>query len=66
MRTKRFAIVFVGASPNNNATNALGTGVLKFSTPIGTNYREANRAKSRKGLHSQIGIVEKEPSEDAG
>jgi four helix bundle protein len=41
----------------------LGYQVLKSGTAIGANYREANRAESRKDFIHKIGIVEKEASE---
>ncbi len=43
--------------------NALITQLLKAGTSIGGNYREANRAESRKDFIHKIGIVEKEDSE---
>ena len=43
--------------------NALITQLLKAGTSIGGNYREANRAESKKDFIHMIGIVEKEASE---
>jgi four helix bundle protein len=43
--------------------NALITQLLKAGTSIGGNYREANRAESKKDFIHKIGIVEKEASE---
>lgn len=45
--------------------NALITQLLKAGTSIGGNYREANRAESKKDFIHKIGIVEKEASETA-
>lgn len=36
---------------------------MKSSTSIGANYREANRAESRKDFTHKVAIVEKEASE---
>jgi four helix bundle protein len=65
-RTKKFAlevIKFVADLPNNKITNMLGYQLLKCGTSIGANYREANRAQSRKDFIHKIAVVEKEASE---
>ena len=65
-RTKSFAlktIQFVANLPKNKITDVLGYQLLKSGTSIGANYREANRAESRKDFIHKIGIVEKEASE---
>lgn len=65
-RTKTFAlrvIQFVSNLPVNKVTKVLGYQVLKSGTAIRANYREANRAESRKDFIHKIGIVEKEASE---
>ncbi len=65
-RTKAFAIrviIFVGALPKNKATDVLGYQLLKAGTSIGANYREANRAESRKDFIHKIGIAAKEAAE---
>jgi four helix bundle protein len=65
-RTKTFAlrvIQFVGDLPKNKVADVLGYQVLKSGTAIGSNYREANRAESRRDFIHKIGIVEKEASE---
>ena len=65
-RTKTFAlrvIQFVAGLPVNKVTDVLGYQVLKSGTAVGANYREANRAESRKDFIHKIGIVEKEASE---
>jgi len=65
-RTKTFAlriIQFVTNLPVNKAANIIGYQVLKSGTAVGANYREANRAESRKDFIHKIGIVEKEASE---
>ncbi len=65
-RTKKFAlevIRFVADLPNNKITNVLGYQLLKCGTSIGANYRESNRAQSRKDFIHKIAVVEKEASE---
>ena len=65
-RTKKFAlevIKFVAHLPNNKISNVLGYQLLKCGTSIGANYREANRAQSRKDFIHKIAVVEKEASE---
>ena len=65
-RTKKFAlevIKFVADLPRNKITNVLGYQLLKCGTSIGANYREANRAQSRKDFIHKIAVVEKESSE---
>lgn len=65
-RTKKFAlevIKFVADLPNNKITNVLGYQLLKCGTSIGANYREANRAQSRKDFIHKIAVIEKEASE---
>ena len=65
-RTKKFAIEvikFVADLPKNKITDVLGYQFLKAGTSIGANYREANRAQSRKDFIHKIAIVEKEASE---
>jgi four helix bundle protein len=56
-------IKFVGNFPKNKVGDVLGCQHLKSGTAIGANYREANRAESRKDFIRKIGIVEKEASE---
>ncbi len=43
--------------------NVLLIQLLKSGTSIGSNYREANRAESKKDFIHKIGIVEKEAAE---
>lgn len=65
-RTKRFAlktIQFVISLPKSKIADVLGYQLLKSGTSIGANYREANRAESRKDFIHKIAIVEKEASE---
>ena len=65
-RTKRFAlqvIQFVAELPKNKVNDVLGYQLLKSGTSIGANYREANRAESRKDFIHKIGVVEKEAAE---
>jgi len=65
-RTKTFAvraIRFVAALPKSKVTDVLGYQLLRSSTSIGANYREANRAESRNDFIHKIGLVEKEAAE---
>ena len=65
-RTKAFSIQvirYVSELPKNKVTDVLGYQLLKSSTSIGANYREANRAESRSDFIHKIGIVEKEAAE---
>jgi four helix bundle protein len=65
-RTKKFAlevIRFVAELPKTKITDVLGYQLLKCGTSIGANYREANRAQSRKDFIHKIAVVEKEASE---
>jgi len=65
-RTKNFAlqiINFVSDMPKNRTTNILSNQLLRSGTSIGANYREANRAESRRDFIHKIAIVEKEAAE---
>jgi four helix bundle protein len=65
-RTKKFSlkiIQFVAGLPKNKITDVLGYQLLKAGTSIGANYREANRAQSRKDFIHKIAIVTKEAAE---
>jgi len=65
-RTKKFAmqiIKYISSLPKGTVPHVLGSQLLRSGTSIGANYREANRAESRKDFIHKIGIVEKEASE---
>lgn len=65
-RTKKFAIRiigFVSSLPRNSASTVLGNQLLRSGTSIGANYREANRAQSKRDFIHKVNIVEKESSE---
>lgn len=65
-RTKAFAldvIEIVESMPVNSANNVIGYQVIKSSTSVGANYREALRAESKADFIHKIGIVEKEAGE---
>jgi four helix bundle protein len=65
-RTKEFAlriIRFVASLPKNRITDIMGYQLLRSGTSVGANYREANRAASRRDFIHKIGLVEKECSE---
>ena len=65
-RTKAFAlrvIRFVAVLPKNKVTDILGYQLVKSATSVGANYREANRAESRRDFIHKIALVEKEAAE---
>ena len=65
-RTWGFAlrvIRFVAALPKGRIGDVLGRQLLRSGTSIGANYREANRAESRRDFIHKIAIVEKEAAE---
>ena len=65
-RTKRFAIAvirFVSRLERTTASRVIGYQLLKSATSIGANYREANRAQSRRDFAHKISLSEKEASE---
>ena len=65
-RTKRFAlriIAFVASLPRGRIGDVVGYQLLRAGTSVGANYREANRAESRKDFIHKLAIVEKESSE---
>ena len=65
-RTKAFAvntIKFVEKLPVGKTKDVLGYQLLKSGTSIGANYREANRAESKKDFTHKIAIVTKEATE---
>jgi four helix bundle protein len=65
-RTKRYAlriIAFVASLPRGRIGDVVGYQLLRAGTSVGANYREANRAESRKDFIHKLAIVEKESSE---
>jgi len=65
-RTKKFAvrvIRFVGEFNSSTTGRVISNQLLKSGTSIGANYREANRAVSRRDFTHKISIAEKEASE---
>ena len=65
-RTKEFAIAvirFVDKVPRNKAARLMGDQLLRSATSIGANYREANRAESRRDFVHKVAIVAKEAAE---
>ena len=65
-RTKEFAlrvIRLVSSLPNTREADVLGKQLLRAGTSVGTNYREATRARSKAEFRSKIGIVEQEADE---
>ena len=67
-RTKQFGlriIKLVESLPNSKAANVIGNQLLSCATSVGSNYRSACRARSKKDFISKIGIVEEEADESA-
>ena len=65
-RTKAFAISviqFIDNIPQNKVGRVMSPQLLRSATSIGANYREANRAESRRDFVHKIAIVEKEAAE---
>lgn len=65
-RTKRFAVAvirFCAALPRSREADVLARQLLRSSTSIGANYREANRGVSRPDFVNKIGTVQKEAAE---
>jgi four helix bundle protein len=66
LRTKRFAVSlinFLAELPHSKVLSVIVNQLTKSGTSIGANYREANRAESKRDFIHKIGIVEKEASE---
>ena len=65
-RTKKFSIDvirFVSNFSKSKHSDVISYQILKSATSIGANYREANRAESRRNFIHKIGICEKEAAE---
>lgn len=65
-RTKQFGLRILSLTsrmPRNRTSDVIGRQLLKAGTSIGANYREANRAESRKDFIHKIALVEKEAAE---
>jgi four helix bundle protein len=65
-RTMQFAVKvidFVASLPNNKTGEIIEFQLVKASTSVGANYREAGRAESQNDFIHKIAIVEKESSE---
>src|ERR1700731_1069713 len=65
-RTKKFALTiieFVCTLPHTREADVPGKQLLRSSTSIGANYREANRGVSRADFANKIGTVQKEAAE---
>ena len=65
-RTRKFAIKIIRLSsslPNTPEGLVVRNQITKAGTSIGANYREANRARSRKDFKNKIKICESEASE---
>jgi four helix bundle protein len=65
-RTKKFAIDIIRLSmtlPNTPEGRTISNQLTKAGTSVGANYREANRARSKKDFRNKIAICESEASE---
>ena len=65
-RTRKFAIRIIQLSstlPNAPEGMVVRNQITKAGTSIGANYREANRARSRRDFKNKIKICESEASE---
>ena len=65
-RTRKFAVRIIrlsAALPNTPEGMVVRNQVTKAGTSIGANYREANRARSRRNFKNKIKICESEASE---
>jgi len=65
-RTRVFAlrvVSFISALPGGRIGDILGRQLLRSGTSVGANYREANRAGSRKDFLHRINVVEREAAE---
>ena len=65
-RTRLFAlrvVKFVRSLPRDRESGVLGRQLLRSGTSVGANYREANRAQSRRDFVHKIALVEKEAAE---
>ena len=65
-RTKAFAVSvirFLDNLPKRKAVGVIATQLARSATSIGANYREANRAESRRDFVHKIAIIEKEAAE---
>ena len=65
-RTKEFAIRlirFISEQKKCKEMDVIGYQLIKSGTSVGANYREANRAESRKDFIHKIALVVKEASE---
>jgi len=67
-RTKEFALrvlKLVAALPNTTIGRAVGDQLVRAGTSVGSNYRAACRARSKKDFIAKLGIVEEEADESA-
>lgn len=65
-RTKQFAIQIIKLSaslPNSAESKVIKYQITKSGTSVGTNFREANRARSKADFINKIKICESEASE---
>ena len=65
-RTKKFAVKIIRLSaelPNTPEALVIKSQITKAGTSIGANYREANRARSKRDFVNKIKICESESSE---
>jgi four helix bundle protein len=68
VRTKKFALRVIrlcGALPKGLATDVIGRQVLKSSTSVGANFREAHRGRSDAEFIAKVGDCLRELDETA-
>lgn len=63
LRFAGLAVDMVLSMPAGILRDVLGRQLLRSATSVGANYREANRAESRKDFVHKIAIAEKEAAE---
>jgi four helix bundle protein len=65
-RTKQFALrilTLASMMPRTREADIIAKQVVKSGTSVGSNYREAGRARSKAEFTSKIGVVEQEADE---
>jgi len=65
-RTKQFSVEIIGlvdAMPRGRTTGIIAKQMLRSATSVGSNYRAAQRARSRKEFSAKLGVVLEECDE---
>jgi four helix bundle protein len=66
IRTLKFSVAIIKLSvslPKSPESSVIRNQITKSGTSVGANYREANRARSKKDFKNKIKISESEASE---